>query len=338
MPPVSVLLPCFNAEMWLPEALESLAGQTLTDFELVAVNDGSDDATGDILHEWAARDARIRVLTRPHAGIITALNAGLEACSSRYIARMDADDRSYPDRLACQVAFLDAHSTVDVVSCQVKGFPAGQVREGFRIYIEWLNSLIEDANIRREIFVESPLVHPSVIFRRECVQQVGGYQEHGWPEDYDLWLRLYLAGAHFARLPEVLFEWRERPDRMTRTDQRYSLENFLRAKAHYLKLGPLADRDAVIIWGAGMMGRRLSRQLQRQCLPLTVFVDVDWRKIGHTRRGLPIIPVEELLAWWGRFKHPALLAAVGARGARPLIRQQLAQFCLQEGQDWWFAA
>jgi glycosyltransferase involved in cell wall biosynthesis len=338
MPLLSVLMPCYNAAGTLDEALESLACQTLSDFEVIAVDDGSSDATPQILRAWAARDDRIRLLSQQHAGIVAALSAGLAACCAPYVARMDTDDRSLPERLARQYAYLQAHPQVGVVSCRVRGFPVEGVRQGFQIYMEWLNSLLTDEDIRREIFVESPLPHPSVVFRREGVLEVGGYQERGWPEDYDLWLRLYLAGTRFAKLDEVLLEWREHPERLTRTDGRYSLENFLRAKAYFLARGPLTGRDAVIVWGAGMMGRRLGKQLARQEVPLAVFVDIDPRKIGRTRRGLPIIPPEDLLSWWERYKNPALLAAVGARGARSLIRQQLVALGLREGQDWWSAA
>jgi len=338
MPLLSVLMPCYNAAGTLDEALDSLACQTLSDFEVVAVEDGSSDATPRILQTWADRDERIRVLSQPHAGIVAALEAGLAACHAPYVARMDTDDRSSPDRLARQYVYLQAHPQVGIVSCRVRGFPAERVRQGFQIYMEWLNSLLTDEDIRREMFVESPLPHPSVMFRRDVVLEVGGYQERGWAEDYDLWLRLYLAEVGFAKLDEVLLEWREHPERLTRTDGRYSLENFLRAKAYYLARGPLAGRDAVIVWGAGMIGRRLSKHLLRQGLPLAAFVDIDPRKIGHTRRGLPIIPPGDLPAWWGRYENPALLAAVGARGARPLIRRQLVDMGLREGQDWWSAA
>jgi hypothetical protein len=166
----------------------------------------------------------------------------------------------------------------------------------------------------------------------------GGYQDHGWAEDYDLWLRLYLRGASFAKLPEMLVEWREHPQRLTRTDARYSLENFLRAKAHYLALGPLRGRDAVVIWGAGMIGRRLARQLEYQGAPLVAFIDIDPRKIGRTRRSLPILPADALLDWLRRYRNPVILAAVGIRGARSLIRQQLSGMGLSEGQDWWGTA
>jgi len=335
---VSVLLPCYNAADTLDEALTSLTYQVFPDFEIVAVDDGSTDNTPAILQAWERIEPRLRVLHQAHGGIIPALNAGLGTCQAPLIARMDADDRCHPDRLAQQVDYLLAHPLIAVVGCLVTGFPIEQVRQGFRLYMDWQNSLILDEDIRREIFIESPLAHPSVLFRREWVQQVGGYQEHGWPEDYDLWLRLYLAGAQFGKVPSVLLEWREHSERLTRTDSRYSLENFLRLKAHYLKRGPLDDRKTVFIWGAGMMGRRLGKQLERLQVPLAAYIDIDPEKIGHTRRGLPILAPEELPAWWQRSQRPILLAAVGARGARPLIRERLRGFSLREGSDWLFAA
>ena len=337
-PLVSVLMPCYNAAASLEEALDSLGCQTLSDYEIVAVEDGSTDATPQILFRRAAQEPRLRVISQPHAGIVTALDRGLEACRAEYVARMDSDDFSHPDRLERQAEFLQAQPEIAVVGCRVEGFPAEQVRQGNRIYIDWLNSLLSEADIRREIFIESPFAHPSVMFRKSVIVEAGGYQEHGWAEDYDLWLRLYTGGGRFAKLDEVLLGWREHPDRLTRQDSRYSLENFIRAKAYYLMRGPLLNRDAVILWGAGMIGRRLSKHLLRQGAQLTAFIDIDPAKIGRTRRGLPILDPGELPALWRRYANPVLLAAVGARGARQIIRQRLAGFGLQEGQDWWGVA
>ena len=116
------------------------------------------------------------------------------------------------------------------------------------------------------------------------------------------------------------------------------MENFLRAKAYYLVRGPLLERESVLLWGAGMVGRRLSKHLQRQGAPLQAFVDVDPAKIGRTRRGLPILSPEDLPGWWKRSSNPVILAAVGARGARQLIRQRLESYGLREAQDWWGVA
>ncbi len=303
------------------------------------MDDGSTDNTLSILGDWGERDARFRVFSEPHGGIIPAANLGVRLCRSRYVARMDADDRAHPERLALQVEYLNTHPNVAAVGSLVKGFPEEHVGEGFQLYYEWLNSLITHEDICREIFVESPLPNPSMTIRKSWFEHVGGYQDHGWPEDYDFWLRMYLAGARFAKIPRVLLEWREHPDRVTHTDSRYSVKNFLRAKAHYLAQGPLQGRDAVIIWGAGMTGRRLSKHLIREeHQPVAAFVDIDPQKIGRTRRGRPIIPREELMDWWGRYENPVLLAAVRARRARPLIRAKLEEFGLVEGENWWAAA
>ena len=338
LPRVSILMPCYNAAETIEDALESLAGQTLEDFEVLAVDDGSSDATREILHQWERDDPRFQFLPSPHQGIVAALNLGLQRCRAGLVARMDADDRAHPLRLERQVSYMDSHPETAVLGCRVSAFPQCEVREGLHLYLEWQNALLSDADIRREIFIESPIAHPSAMLRRAWLDQVAGYQDHGWAEDYDLWLRLYLAGARFAKLPEELVAWRERPDRLTRVDSRYSLENFLRLKAQYLALGPCAGRDAVIVWGAGMMGRRLSKHLLRKDLNLVCFVDIDPRKIGRQRRGLPIIPPDDLIDWWGAYAAPVLLAAVGARGARPLIRDRLVEEDLLEGQDWWFVA
>lgn len=338
MPKISVLIPCYNAAKTLEDTLRSIASQTLEDFEVVAVDDGSTDETAEILKRWEAQDARFRCLPLPHAGIIPAMNAGLQACRADLVARMDADDRMHPERLARQAAYMDAHPQVDLVSSLVSGFPANSLREGFRIYIDWLNTLTTNEEIYREIYVESPLCHPSVTYRKSVVGALGGYVENGWAEDYDLWLRMAQQGCTFAKLPQNLLEWREHPERLTRTDSRYSLENFIRAKAHYLAAGPLAGRDLVVVWGAGMHGRRLSKHLIRTEVPVAAFVDIDPKKIGRTRYNRPIISPAMLPEWWAKGEHPAVLAAVGARGARQLIREQLVSFGLEEGKDWWAAA
>jgi glycosyltransferase involved in cell wall biosynthesis len=338
MPAISVLMPCYNAAGTLEEALSSLERQTLTDFEVISIDDGSTDHTLEILSAWSQKDHRFRVLSNPHTGIITALNTGLAACQAPLIARMDGDDFSHPERLLRQVSFLERYPEISVVGCLVSAFPISEVREGLRHYMEWINSLTTNAQIRRDIFIESPFVHPSVVFKRDCVQQAGGYQDRGWPEDYDLWLRLCLAGVHFAKVPETLFKWRETPLRLTRTDPRYSLENFLRAKTYYLAKGPLIGRDVVIIWGAGWMGRRLGKHLQELNIPLAAYADIDPHKIGSTRRGLPVLSPDELQSSWRQYTNPVVLAAVGTRSSRPIVRARFEMMGLLEEKDWWCLA
>lgn len=338
MPDVSVLLPCWNAAATLDEALDSLLSQTFSDFELICVDDGSTDNTLEILESYSRVDDRLLVLPGSHLGVVGAANRGLEACRGEIIVRMDADDRCHPERIEKQRDFLLGHPETAVVSCLVEGFPAESVGEGFQLYYDWLNGLVTHQEICREMFVESPIANPSAAFRRSWIEELGGYRDLGWPEDYDLWLRFYVSGAGFAKIPEVLFYWREHPGRLTHQDSRYSVENFLRAKAHYLAQGPARERDGVIVWGAGMTGRRLSKHLEREGLPLEAFVEVDQKKIGRTKRGRPIIGVDDLLDLWGNYQDPILLTAVRARSAAPLIQASLEELGLVEGQDWWRAA
>ena len=337
-PPVSVLMPVHNAATTLPETLDSLRSQSLPDFELVAVNDGSTDETGEILHAFADEDPRMRPIDLPCVGLIEALNRGLDACRGKFVARMDGDDLAHPHRLELQAARLHMQPGLSVISCLVEPFPPNTVTEGFRRYVEWLNALTTHAEIGREIFIESPLPHPSVMLRRTEVLALGGYQERGWAEDYDLWLRYHLVGKRMEKVTQTLLRWRDHPGRATRTDPRYSVENFLRAKAHYLLRGPLRDHDAIIIWGAGQMGRRLSKHLIRAGAPVLAFLDIDTGKIGHALRGCPVHAADELPGLWQQHSRPLLLAAVGSRGARALIRARLQGWGFVETEDFWCVA
>lgn len=337
-PAVSVLMPCHNAQGSIDGAINSILKQTLRDLELVIVDDGSTDASLKLMKRRQKQDQRVRVISIEHAGIVEALNIGLETCRAKFIARMDADDWSYPTRLERQLELLNQAPELAVAGCLVKGFPDQEGSLGISRYLDWLNGLVEAEDIAKEIFIESPLPHPSTLIRRTWLDRVGGYHDCGWAEDYDLWLRMDHHGARFAKVPEVLFSWCDHPGRLTRIDSRYSVENFLRAKAHYLCTGPLIQRDALLLWGAGQMGRRVSKHLLRGGAPLEAFVDIDPKKIGRTMKERPIVSVEELPRWWEKFNHPALLAAVGSHGARGLIREHLTALGLREGVDWWAVA
>lgn len=337
-PAISVLLPVYDGEEFLDECLQDLANQTFEDFEVVAVDDGSSDRSLEILKSWCSRDSRFRVLTRPHSGLVETLNAGLSACRGELIARMDADDKAHPRRLELQSMAFDRSPDLDVVASLVAHFPEETLREGLRIYENWLNSLVTHDQILRERFIESPIPHPAAMVRRRVLEGAGGYREVGYPEDYDLWLRLAAAGRRFGKVPETLYFWRHHEARLTFTDPRYAVERFLACKAHHLTLGPLKGMDSIIVWGAGQTGRRLSKHLIREGAPVTAFVDIDPSKVGGTLRGRPVHPPEELHRLVSEVEARAVVAAVSSRGARALIRQRLESMNLCETLDFWCAA
>lgn len=335
-PTVSVLLPVRNGGRWLAAGLASLARQSLPAFEVIAVDDGSDDGSGVLLDGWAGRDPRFTVVHQPAEGLVAALNRGLGHCRAPLVARMDADDISHPRRLELQAARFAARPEVGVVSCLVRHFPTRGVATGFRLYEEWLNSVVTHDEISRERFVESPVAHPSVMARREVLTGIGGWRDLDWAEDYDLWLRCFEAGVVFDKIERPLYFWREHGKRLTRTDPRYSVPNFLRCKAHFLARGPLASSPRVVLWGAGQTGRRLSKFLAEEGVKIISVVDIDKKKIGGTLRGIEVISPEDLPACLG--EDTVVLAAVASRGARNLIRTRLAELGLEEAKTFWCVA
>lgn len=328
-PPVSVLLPVRNGARTLPSALHSLRRQTLREFELVLVDDGSTDGGVELARRRWGDD--LVVVEPGRVGLVRALRVGLEACGGEVVARMDADDLAHPARLERQARFLEAHPEVDLVASRVELFSEeGAPGAGHQRYVAWQNALLTHEDMARERFVESPLAHPSVAFRRRAVLSVGGYRECGGPEDYDLWLRAFEGGLGFAKLPEVLLRWRDGPRRASRTDPRYAPEAFLRLKAHHLARGPLAGAGRAAIWGAGRVGRRLAHLLEAEGIAVPHFVDVDPRKIDGRR----VVGPGAL----DRLAGLPLLAAVGSLGARERIRRAAADAGWVEGRDLWCVA
>jgi glycosyltransferase involved in cell wall biosynthesis len=333
--PLSILLPCRDAAAELPEAIASLRAQTFADFEVIAVDDGSVDATPDVLLDWARGDHRVRVLQGHRRGIIAALAAGLAAARGRLVARMDADDIAAPDRLEKQVRRLRHEPGLAACGTAVRYFPADRVRAGARRYERWLNSLQTHDRIVRDIFIECPIAHPTLVARRHALLAVGGYRDMGWPEDYDLVLRLWAAGYRLANLPETLYQWREGEGRASRTDPRYRPGPFRQVKVHFLRRTLLAGDRPAVVWGAGPVGKGFARALARAGTRVAAFVDLDPRKIGQTIHGAPVIEPAAV----GRYAGPGapagalVLAAVGQDGARAEIRAECRRLGLVEGRD-----
>jgi len=331
VPRVSVVLPVRDAGPFLEVCLDSLAAQTLADHEVVAVDDGSKDGSGVTLRNRAQADPRLRVLHTPPQGLVAALSLALGEARAPLVARMDADDVAHPERLALQVARLEADATVDVLGCRVelRPVPSGGPAEGMSAHVEWLNSLLDHEAMARDRFVESPIVHPSVAMRTPTLRWLGGWRDFDGPEDYDLWLRGFEAGLRFAKLERTLLAWRDTPGRLTRTDPRYAPERFLTLKLAALRRGPLAGFRAAAVWGAGPIGKAWARALLAAGHPVAAFAEVDPRKIGGRIYGTPVLSVEEA----ARLRGPLHLAAVGQRGARERIRAFAASRGLEDGVD-----
>jgi glycosyltransferase involved in cell wall biosynthesis len=334
-PAISVLLPVRDAGEALDDCLDSLAAQTVADHEVVAVDDGSRDGSGERLLARSARDARLRVRRTPPRGLVAALAVALAEARAPLVARMDADDVALPGRLEAQVRRLRDDPGVDVLGCLVAAGARGRgaAGQGMRAYVDWVNSLGDHDAMARNRFVEAPLVHPSVAMRTATLRALSGWRDFDGPEDYDLWLRAFDAGLRFGKVHEVLLEWRDSPGRLTRTSRRYAPAAFARVKAEALVRGPLAGRSAVV-WGAGPVGKRLARALREAGRSVLAFVEVDPRKIGQRVHGAPVVGVEAVAG----LRAALHLGAVGQRGARERLRAEAARLGLRDGEDFLAAA
>jgi glycosyltransferase involved in cell wall biosynthesis len=237
-PLVSVVVPVYNAARYLTPALESVRRQTLADFELIAVDDGSTDASPGMLAALAKTEPRLRVVSRPNTGIVGALNDGLALARGEFVARMDADDLCLPERFARQVAYLRQHPDCVAVGSAFRYIDSsgGHLKECVRTS--------EHDAIERELLGGNGgiLIHPATLFRRAAIEQVGRYRELAqWVEDLDLYLRLARVGR-LANLPDVLLHYRlhEQSVNFTRHQGRHARTLTVLAEAHDVRGLPFA--------------------------------------------------------------------------------------------------
>lgn len=204
-PIVSVVMPCYNGAQFVEDAIASIIGQTFTDFEFLIYDDGSSDGSWAIIAEWARRDQRVRATKMPHVGLVGVLNRGLLEARGRYIARMDADDYSYPDRLEMQVREMERRP-----DCVVLGGQATLV-DAKSSYLQAFIVPLTHAEIdagHLHGHGGSLLIHPAVLMRRDAVNRAGGYREqYNTAEDLDLWLRIAELGE-IANLEATVLKYR----------------------------------------------------------------------------------------------------------------------------------
>jgi glycosyltransferase involved in cell wall biosynthesis len=262
-PRVSVLLPVRDGARFLREALESVLAQTLSDLELLVVDDGSTDETPEILA--SVTHERLRVLRQEHAGLVAALERGLAEARAPFLARMDADDVSLPQRLERQLAALT--DGVGLVGCGVE-----RIDETGRV----LGSHMlppDDAALRRRLLLRNPFAHGSVVVRREALERAGGYRaDYGANEDYDLWRRI-ARDWELAAVPEILYRYREHPAAVTRSrvDERVASRERLRDELwHDPALLRAVGRDADAVETRALLREALRRR--RPGLALRVLI------------------------------------------------------------------
>jgi glycosyltransferase involved in cell wall biosynthesis len=273
------------------------------------------------------------VVATAHQGLVAALNTGLAHCQGRFVARMDADDLMHCRRLEAQMHALAHNLELAAVGCHVRIFPRRQVPDGRRAYERWLNGMHTAQQVRRDAFVECPIAHPTLCICREVLMALG-YRDCGWPEDYDLLLRLLTRGHQLGIVPQRLLCWRDHPQRLSRTSTVYTMERFTACKAAYLAGHFLATADTYILWGYGDTGKALRRALLAYGKTPAHIVEVHPGRLHQRIHNAPVIAPAALLSVP---RHPVVVSVAGEE-ARRIIRQSMTEMGFVELHDFVCAA
>lgn len=239
---VSIVLPVYNAEAYLPECLASLTHQTYVNFEIIAINDGSTDGSEEIIK--SLRDSRILYSENDgNRGIVFSLNRGLELARGDFVARMDADDVADETRLHRQVSFLNARPDIAVVGSQGRIIDGDGIDQGA---VRW--PINKDEIVFAMLLGINPVGHPFVMFRKDAVKAVGGYRDNYYAaEDLDLWFRLFSSGFGISNCEDSLLQYRVHGNQVTQKHRSRQLDSHYRCFHDFISSFSMLTIDAVDI-------------------------------------------------------------------------------------------
>ncbi len=330
-PLVSILIPFKDTAHFLPECLDSIIGQSYKNWEVIAVNDHSEDGSLQLLEEYAENEPRIRVLQNNGYGIIPALRTAYGHSAGGFITRMDSDDIMKPHRLEIMVNSLLTNGDGHIAVGQVSYFSDRGISNGYQRYEIWLNQLTATGNNYSEIYKECVIPSPCWMTYKTDLDACGAFESNRYPEDYDLTFRFYEKGLKIIPCEKVLHLWRDYDTRTSRTHEHYAQNYFLDIKLHYfLKLDYNAGR-ILVVWGAGFKGKNIAKGLQRQHIDFVWLCD-NPKKIGKKIYGKELVHFNAL----GQLENPQSIITVANKEAQEEIRQYLQGLGQQSMKDYYF--
>ncbi|MEQ8713075.1 MAG: glycosyltransferase family 2 protein [Cyclobacteriaceae bacterium] len=328
MPQVSILLPFYNASATLDRAVESIVNQTFSDWELLLIDNASTDDGPRLAEKWSRQDSRVKLASCKERGIAHALNHGLSLVNSAFIARMDADDWSHPSRLEKQVAFLHHYEEIGVLSCRTTFESVAEKSEGYEHFVNWQNSILSAEEHFVNRFKESPVAHPSVMFRSELAALHGDYSTAAVPEDYELWLRWMEAGVQFGKIPEQLLTWNDDTTRLSRTHPNYSEQAFFKVKGQYLAkwMTKHVSQDKIVVaCGTSKECRQRAHWLMEQGVRVDYLTDV----VPKAPEGFESLPYKKITSP----EEFIVLNLIAKRGVSAQITKHFSELCFKLGND-----
>lgn len=313
-PLVSIIMPVKNAAPWLKECLHSILNQDMEAWELIAVDDHSNDDSWRILEAFSERDPRIQCVKNTGSGIIDALHVALQLASAAYITRMDADDLMAPHKLQTFWELLQQQKDV-VVTGKVEYFSQNEVSEGYRNYEHWLNERCDALDHWKWMYRECTIASANWMTHRDNVVLEPGV----YPEDYHLVFHWYAKGLNVKASDGVTHHWREHPKRTSRHSKHYAQAAFFELKLDHFLHRERDSNRALAVMGKNKKAKLCTRFFKAQKTECTI-IDMErlylLSELDRPQVLIAVYPTEELM--------------------RQGIVQLMDSFGLEMGVDWWW--
>ncbi|MEX1003390.1 MAG: glycosyltransferase family A protein [Crocinitomicaceae bacterium] len=261
-------MPVKNASDFLEECLDSILNQSFENWELIAVDDHSEDHSSTILDAYSVKDSRIKWLKNEGDGIISALQTAFESSSGSFISRMDADDLMPVNKLLTLYKGLRRREKV-VVTAQVRYFSENEVSEGYRRYENWLNEVVRDHSFKDYLYRECVIASPNWMVHRHCFEKYFRFSSLNYPEDYDMVFQWVKAGYKLEGIEAITHLWREHPKRTSRNSDIYQQASFFRLKTTYFLAFHKENKDEIQLIGSSKKAKLVAELLREK--------DVDFR-------------------------------------------------------------
>lgn len=268
---ISIIMPFKNPGNYFIPCIESILNQSCENWELIAVNDHSDDGSFQLAQSYANKHTTITALDSKGDGIIQALRCGYEYSKGDYIHRMDSDDIMPRQKLEKMMeAIRPKHLVTGLVDYFSDDFDLG---DGYKKYTTWINQSMKSGDLWKDIYKECPVPSSAWLLHRDDFESVGAFNSSLIPEDYDFSFRLYQSGIKIKIISEVIHRWRDSTNRTSRMESQYFPENYVDIKVGYfLKI----DRNKTIplvLWGAGKKGKKIAKVLLKLGVKFTWVTD-----------------------------------------------------------------
>lgn len=325
---ISILMPVRNATPYLTECLETTISQTDTNWELIAINDHSTDASKAVLTAFAEKDKRIQVFDNQGKGIIPALRLAYAHSSGMYITRMDADDLMPPQKLITLRHLLIEKGRAYIATGLVKYFSETDIRDGYLKYQNWLNDLTLNGTNFTDIYKECVIPSPCWMLHRADLDTCGAFKADRYPEDYDLCFRMYEAGFKVVASDDILHLWRDHATRASRNDEHYTDNRFLELKLYYFLQLEMKKNRPLVVWGAGKKGKVIAQYLIEK--------KVDFHWVCENDRKIGVNIYDKILEAPSLIPHlngPQIIIAVAGEKQNDIL-SFLKKYTLEKGRDY----